>query len=99
MDTGIALPLFVLERYVPAPTLDGARAEVARMRAAARVLRREGREIRLLASLLVPVDETSFCLFASESLDVVRVVSERAALACERIVAAASVVPNGKGKE
>jgi hypothetical protein len=91
MTSGTALPLFVVERYVPAPTVDRARVEAARLRAAARALRREGVRVRHLGSLLLPADETSFCLFESESLGAVRLVSERASLAYERIVSAVPV--------
>jgi hypothetical protein len=97
--TGIACQLFVVERYAPVPSVAGARAEAARIRAAARELQYAGVAVEHLGSLLLPGDETSFVLFESESLDAVRLLNERLALTFERIVPAVPVDLNRKRKE
>jgi hypothetical protein len=86
MPEGTALSYFVVERFVPAPTLAGARAEGGRLRASARRSSRGGVGVRYVKSLLFLDDETSFCLFESESLEAVRLVTEWADLPYERIV-------------
>jgi hypothetical protein len=58
---------------------------VHRARAAAAELRRDGRELRFLGSILVPTDETVFWLFDGLEADV-RTVSEQVGVPFERVL-------------
>lgn len=60
-------------------------ALACRTRAAAAALRRQGRDLRFLWSILVPADETVFYLFDGDEADV-RTVSERAGVRFERVL-------------
>ena len=61
-------------------------AAVRRAQAAASKLRRSGREVDFHGSILVPTDETVFCLFDGAEEDV-RAVSEQADMPFERVLA------------
>ena len=82
---------FLVECY--APGLERAAVESAARRAeeAAAALRREGGEVEYEHALLVTGDEVVFHVFAAEDQESVRLVSERAALAFERIVESVAV--------
>jgi hypothetical protein len=60
-----------------------------RLSRAAAELTDEGRPVRLVRSIFVPVDETCFLLVDTATAENVRETARRAALACERVVATA----------
>jgi Nickel responsive protein SCO4226-like len=62
-------------------------AAAERARAAALERQEEGDDVEFLGSILVPADETVFCLFAGREQDV-RAASERAGLPFERVLEA-----------
>jgi hypothetical protein len=76
---------YLVECYWPGVDEVALAAAVRRTRAAAAALRRSGRRIDFQDSLLVPVDETVFCLFAGAEEDV-RAVCNRAGLPFERVL-------------
>jgi hypothetical protein len=77
---------YVAETYVPSGRDVEPAATAERVRAAARALRREGREIRFLRSTFMPTDELCLLVFEAESSAVVGEAAERAAVEVERIV-------------
>jgi hypothetical protein len=76
---------YVVECYWPAVTQDQHAVAAGRARAAAGEARRRGRELEFLGSILIPVEETVFCLFAGCEDDV-RAASRRAGLPFERVL-------------
>ena len=77
---------YLVECYWPGVTEDKLATLVRRAQAVASELRHSGRRVDFLGSILVPADETVFCLFAGAEEDV-RAVSERAAVPFERVLA------------
>ena len=81
-----AMASFLVEAYLPATaSLDEVERRVTR---AADDLCRDGSSVRLVRSIYVAEDETCFLLFDAGSLDEVRMASDRAQLAAQRIVEA-----------
>jgi hypothetical protein len=76
---------YLVECYWPAVTRDQHAAAAGRARAAAGEARRAGRELEFLGSILIPAEETVFCLFAGCEDDV-RAASQRARLPFERVL-------------
>jgi hypothetical protein len=76
---------YVVECYWPAVTESEHAAAAGRVRTAAGEARRAGRELEFLGSILIPVEETVFCLFAGCEDDV-RSASRRAGLPFERVL-------------
>jgi hypothetical protein len=76
---------YLVESYWPDVSEEKLASAVQRARAAAAELRRHGRELRFLGSILVPADETVFCLFDGAEPDV-RAVSEQAGVPFERVL-------------
>ena len=60
-------------------------ASVARARAAAEELTREGTPVAYVSSIFVPEDETCFFLYQALSADAVREAARRASFAFERV--------------
>lgn len=77
---------YLVECYWPAISEQKLSAAVLRVREEASELRRHGRDVEFLGSILVPEDETVFCLFDGAEEDV-RAVSERAGMPFERVLA------------
>jgi hypothetical protein len=77
---------YLVECYWPGVSEEVLAATVERAREAAAELRRQGGEVDLLTAILVPDDETVFCLFEGAEADV-RAVSERADVPFERVLA------------
>jgi Protein of unknown function (DUF4242) len=71
--------------YWPGVSAEKLAAAVERAEQAADELRGQGRSLRFLGTILVPADETVFCLFDGEEADV-RAVSEKAGVPFERIL-------------
>ena len=77
-----------MERYVAGADAAIIDLTVERSRAAADELTREGVPVRYVRSIFLPDDETCFDLYEAESVDAVREMARRAALAFDRIVTA-----------
>ncbi|HVE25417.1 MAG TPA: nickel-binding protein [Sporichthya sp.] len=84
---------YLVECYWPGVSEEKLAAAAERVRAAASELSRHGREVRFVGSILVPADETVFCLFDGLEDDV-RTVSEHAGVPFERVLA--SLLIDGK---
>jgi len=76
---------YLVECYWPGVSEQDLDATLGRVREAARVLRRDGRPVDLVGTIVVPADETVFCLFDGLEADV-RTVSIRAGVAFERVL-------------
>jgi uncharacterized protein DUF4242 len=77
---------YLVECYWPGVDEDKLAAAVRRARMAASELCDSGRRVDFRGSILVPSDETVFCLFDGSEADV-RAVSEQADLPFERVIA------------
>ena len=80
-----AVRTYLVECYWPAVTEREHAAAAGRARTAAEDARREGDQLEFLGSILIPAEETVFCLFAGREEDV-RAASQRAGLPFERIL-------------
>ena len=76
---------FVVECYWPGVNEEKLVAFSQRAEAAASDRHGQGREIRFLGSILVPIDETVFWLFEGSEEDI-RAVCEQAELPMERVL-------------
>jgi hypothetical protein len=76
---------YLVECYWPGVSVEKLALTVERVRATVSVLRREGRDVDFVASILVPADETVFCLFEGVEADV-RAASEQVRLPFERVL-------------
>jgi Protein of unknown function (DUF4242) len=76
---------YLVECYWPGVSAGKVAAAVERAEQAAGELRSHGRSVHVLGSILVPADETVFCLFDGEEADV-RAVSEKAGVPFERVL-------------
>ena len=83
---------FLVETYWAESNDVAVRAGVARVTAAARELRADGRSIAFLGSLLVPDDELCFWRFAATSVVEVAEVSRQAGLDVHRIARSIEIV-------
>jgi hypothetical protein len=85
---------FVVERYVPRPTVSDLRTQGERVTAAVRELEGfEGAEVVYLRSIYIPDDEVSFCLFRSPSAEAIAEGFTRAQIAFERVLEAEVLEP------
>ena len=80
-----AVRTYLVECYWPAVTEREHAAAAGRARTAAEEARRAGREVEFVGSILIPAEETVFCLFAGREADV-HAASQRAGLPFERIL-------------
>ncbi len=76
---------YLVECYWPGVSEHKVAAAARQAGAVAAQLRRQGRELRFLGSLLVPAEETVFCLFEGTESDV-RAASAQAGIPAERIL-------------
>jgi len=76
---------YLVECYWPGVSHDKLVSMGNRALAASEELRRQGRDVALVEAILVPADETVFCLFTGCERDV-RTVSARAGVPLERLV-------------
>jgi hypothetical protein len=93
MRDGKAPRTYVVECYWPTVTEQQHAAAATRARTAASEARSRGRELEFLGSILIPVEETVFCLFTGCEDDV-RAASTRAELPVERVLES---IPSGLG--
>ena len=85
MSPGEPTRSYLVESYWPGVSEDALAVAVSRANEAASQLRRKGSDVRFVGSILVPADETVFCLFEGSEPDV-RAVSERAGVPFERVL-------------
>ena len=76
---------YLVECYWPGVSAEQLADVTERAQEAARDLQGQGRELRFLGSLLVPSDETVFCFFEGDEIDV-RAVSTQAGVPYERVL-------------
>jgi Protein of unknown function (DUF4242) len=76
---------YLVECYWPGVSAEKFASTAKRVQAAASTLRREGRDVVFLGSILVPADESVFCLFDGVEADV-RAASERGGIPFERVL-------------
>jgi hypothetical protein len=76
---------YLVECYWPEVTRDQHAAAARRAQAAAGEARGAGRQLQFLGSILIPAEETVFCLFIGCEDDV-RAASQRADLPFERVL-------------
>jgi Protein of unknown function (DUF4242) len=76
---------YLVELYLPKTGADDLHHAVARARAAAEEVTREGTAVRYLRSIFVPDDETHFLLYEARSPAAVAEATRRAGMDLERI--------------
>lgn len=76
---------YLVECYWPGVSVDKLVDTLRRVREAQSHLRATGADVEFLGSILVPIDETVFCLFDGRESDV-RAVSKRAGVLFERVL-------------
>jgi hypothetical protein len=83
---------FLVEHYRPGFTVGEFRQWAARVHDAAVELAGEGRHVRYLRSVIVPADESLFCVLEAAGEELVRETYARAGIPFERLSA---VIPEG----
>jgi hypothetical protein len=86
------LSTFLVERYWPGIDAGSLRAVLPRLDDAAREMTAEGMPVEHVGSILMPVDEVVFSIFAAGDEGIVRTLNERAALPVDRIATAITVL-------
>ena len=86
---------YLVECYWPGVSEEALVAAAKRTRNAASALRRRGRDVDFLGSILVPLDETVFSLFRGCEADV-RAASAEAGLPFERVLDSLHVDGSGR---
>jgi hypothetical protein len=79
---------FLVEHYRPGITPDAFRATMARIRASAKAMRRDGSSIRCVHSTLVLADEAMLSVIDAASSELVEQLFARAGVRVDRIVTA-----------
>jgi len=79
---------FLVEHYRPGITPDTFRAAMARVRASAAEMRRDGSAVRCLHSTFVPEDEAMLSVIDAASRELVEQLFARAGVRVDRIVTA-----------
>jgi hypothetical protein len=80
---------YLVESYLPVSGAESQAEVVARARAAAEELAREGAPLRHLDCIFVPEDEMCLVLYEADSPELARAASLRAGIECERVLEAA----------
>lgn len=89
----MAVTGFVVELYLPKHGHEGLAELAGRARAAADELTREGAPVRYRGAVLLPDEDTCFCLYEAASAAVVVEASRRASIRVDRIVRALTEAP------
>jgi 8-oxo-dGTP pyrophosphatase MutT (NUDIX family) len=76
---------YLVECYWPGVSQKMLARAVLRLRKAAIELRHRGRDVNFVGSILVPADETLFCLLDGDEADV-RAITEEAGIPLERVL-------------
>lgn len=87
-----------MERYVPGIDEPRARAGLADLERAARLMTDEGIPVAHVGSILMPVDQVVFSLITADDESVVRQLNERAAMPLDRIASAIALLPGSDEK-
>jgi hypothetical protein len=77
--------IYLVECYWPGVSQKMLTTAVVRLRKAAIELRHRGRDVNFVGSILVPADETVFCLLDGDEADV-RAITEEAGIPLERLL-------------
>lgn len=85
MSDGDSAKSYLVECYWPGVSAEKLVSAAKRVQAAASTLRRQGRDVVFLGSILVPADESVFCLFDGVEADI-RSASKRAGIPFERVL-------------
>jgi hypothetical protein len=85
MSGGDVSRAYLVECYWPGVNEDKLATAAQRVQEAAIELGSSGHDLEFLGSILVPADETVFCLFEGREADV-RAASERAGMPFERVL-------------
>jgi len=93
-DDPAKLATWLVERYWPGIDLGRLRAVLPRLDEAAEAMTAEGSPVEHLGSILMPVDQVVFSLFAAADELLVRRLNERADLPVDRISAAVPLLPS-----
>jgi hypothetical protein len=96
---------YLVECYWPGVTEQAVADAAHRAVQAAAEIRRQGHDVDFLTAILVPADETIFCLFEGQEA-AVRTASDRAGIPVERVLESVRVdgtrvigEPDAKGKQ
>jgi hypothetical protein len=84
---------YLVECYWPGVTEQAVAAAAHRAVQAAAEIRRQGPDVNFLTAILVPADETVFCLFEGQET-AVRAASQRAGIPVERVLESVRVDGN-----
>ena len=87
-----------MERYLPGIDEPLARAGLADLERAARLMTDEGIPVAHVGSILMPADQVVFSLITADDESVVRQVNERAAMPLDRIATAIALPPGSDEK-
>jgi hypothetical protein len=85
---------YLAECYWPGVTAEKLASLVGRAQAAAEELRREGVQVGVTGSWLMPGDEVAFLLVDASTAETARALNERAGVPFERIVEVVSIPPS-----
>ncbi|HXV33613.1 MAG TPA: nickel-binding protein [Gaiellaceae bacterium] len=85
------MPRYLAELYLPRACSGSLREAVARARAAAEAMTREGTPIHHLRAIFLGDDEVCLHLYEAGSAELVREASRRAAIPVERVIEAEDV--------
>ena len=83
---------FLVERYWPGIDVSTLRGLLPRLEATARTMTAEGTPVEHVGSILMPVDEVVFSLFAASDEALVRELNVRAELPVDRIAEAIALM-------
>lgn len=89
---------YLVECYWPGVSEASLATAARRVRLAAAELRQHGHDVAFLSSILVPADETVFCLFEGCETDV-RAVSEQAGMPFERVLESLRIDGRDQGRK
>ena len=85
MSDGDLTKSYLVECFWPGVTSETLALAARRVQASASALRQQGGDVIFLGSILVPADESVFCLFDGVEADV-RAASEQAGIPFERVL-------------
>lgn len=87
---------YLVERYWPDVDLATLLDALPRLEAAARAMSAEGAVVEHVGSILMPVDQVVFSLFAAEDEALVRELNARADLPAHRVSSAIALLPTAR---
>ena len=90
------MPRFIVESYPVGLSADQLAAATDRAQDVTAQMRVDGIDVQLLQSILVPAEESLFCLFEAPSRELVEEIVNRAGLPRERVVEAVDIGPKGE---